>query len=110
MSLNQVFLIFVHIALQNVFHRPQQALEGITLDVHNSAISLRLDARLPHCILNQRDFPKIVSIFILKHLLRLGSRGLFLLGYQFALGDDVEAVALVTLLDDVAAGFVLFLP
>jgi len=46
---------------------------------------------------------------VLKHFLGFGSWSLLLFCNQFAFGDDVEAVSLVSLLDDVASSCVFFL-
>lgn len=108
-SLDQVFLVFVHVALQDVFHGAQQALEGIALDVDNSAISHCFDAGLTNCVFHQGYLTEVVSIMVLKHLLGFRGKCLSFLCQEFAFSNDVKTIALVSLLDDVGSSFVLLL-
>ena len=102
-SLDEVFLVLVHVALQDVLDRAQQSLEGVSLDGDNAAVGLCLNAGLPDGVLDQSDFSEVVAFLVLKDLLDWGSGRFLLFCDESALGNDVEAVSLVTLLHDVAA-------
>lgn len=103
-SLDEVFLVLVHVALQDLLNRAQKPLEGVSLDGDNAAVGLCLNAGLSDGVLDQSDFSEVVAFLVLKDLLEWGSGRFLLFCDESALRDDVEAVSLVALLDDVAAG------
>ena len=100
-SLDEVFFVLVHVALQDVFNGAQQSLECVSFDRHYSAVTLSFHACLPHCILHQSDFSEIVAVFVLEDFLGCSQGGVLLLSDEFALSNDVEPVSLVALVDDV---------
>lgn len=106
--MDQEFLIFVHVALEDFFDRAQQSLEGVALDRDHAAVSLGLYAGLADGVLDEGDLSEVVSLAVLEDLLGR-SRALPFFGNKSSLSDDVESVSLVALLDDVGAGRELFL-
>ena len=107
--MDKVFLVFVHVSLQDLFDRAQKALEGVTLDGYDTAGGLGLDAGLSHCVLDQSDLSEVVAFLVLEHLLHWTGGGFLLLSDQLALSDDVETVSLVSLLDHIRASLELLL-
>lgn len=107
--MDQVLLVFVHVALQDLLDRAQQALEGVALDGNHAAVGLGLHAGLPHCVLHQSDLSEVVAFLVLEHLLHRSSGRFLLLSNQLPLSDDVETVALVALFDHVGASLELLL-
>lgn len=59
---------------------------------------------MSHSVLDQRDFSEVITLLVLEHLLDLCVGALFFLSNKSALSNDVEAVSLLSLLHDVAAG------
>ena len=102
-SLDEVFLVLVHVALQDVLNRAKKSLEGVSFNRDNAAVGLCLDAGLSHGVLDQSDLSEIVTYLVLKHLLDWSSGRFLLFCNDYALRDDVESVSLITLLNDVAA-------
>ena len=68
-SLDEIFLVLVHVSLEDVFHWTQQALKGVTVDRYHPAVGNRLDACLTNCVLHQCDLSKVVSLLVLEHFL-----------------------------------------
>ena len=87
--------------MKDLFDWAQEALEGVALDGHHAAVSLGLDACLSHCVLDQSDLSEVVTFFVLEDLLHWSSGRFLLLSNQLSLSDDVETVALVSLLDHI---------
>lgn len=107
-SLDEVFLVFVHISLKDVFHWAQESLEGITVDRDNSAACLRFDTGLTNGVLHQGNFSEIVAFLVFKHLLGLSS-SFFLFCNEFSFSNDVESGSLLSLPDNIASCFEFFL-
>jgi len=58
-SLNQVFFVFVHVALEDVLNWAKQSLECVSLYWYDSAVSLSLHTCLSYSILHQCDLSKV---------------------------------------------------
>mgnify|MGYP006897108187 CR=1 FL=1 len=102
-SLEKIFLVLVHVPLENILHRTQQPLKSITINRDNPALSFSLNTSLSNSILNQSDFSKVISFLVFENLLYFRTLTLFLLCNQFSLSNHVKTVSFLSLLHNVTS-------
>ena len=100
-SLNQVFFVFVHVALEDVLNWAKQSFKCISLNWYNSAVSLSLNTCLSHSILHQCDLSKVITAFVLEYFFGWSHWRLFLFSNKFSFCDYVESISLITLFYDI---------
>lgn len=83
--MDQIFLVLVHVALENVFNGPQKSFERITFDRNNPAIGFSFHAGLPDGILDEGDFSEVVALLVLEDLLERTGGTFLLLSDQLSL-------------------------
>jgi hypothetical protein len=101
-------MISFFVSLQDLFKAAQHPLETLSVDRGYSASVYSLDAGLPANVVQQSQFSKVVTLFVLvNHSWELIMRLLFF-SNQIALQNDIKLVSALALLDNVLAILKLF--